>query len=378
MAGELIISPAPYLTGATIYFQVFSASGQIWDTGASAFETYATASIGDYDIAATELGTASGIYQASMPAAPAGIVSALALRRVGSSPAETDPVVGVMAPRAWTGSAFVDVGDLATASALATTDGKIDGIKAVTDALPDAGALTSLATASALQTVDDNVDAIKAVTDNLPDSGALSSLATASALATASGKVDTANGHLTDIKGGTFNGSTDSLEAIRDRGDAAWTTADVSGLAAKTDLPANFGDLAITETTGRVTVGTNADKTGYALTSAYDAAKTAASATNLAAVKTVVDDILADTGTDGVALSSTTMQAIADALLDRANAIDGATPRAALRYIAAMLAGKVTGAGTGIETFYGLDGTTERLEITVDTDGNRSAVDYDP
>lgn len=28
--------------------------------------------------------------------------------------------------------------------------------------------------------------------------------------------------HLTDIKGGTFNGATDSLEAIRDQGDAAW------------------------------------------------------------------------------------------------------------------------------------------------------------
>ncbi|MEA3281798.1 MAG: hypothetical protein U9Q68_04435, partial [Euryarchaeota archaeon] len=30
--------------------------------------------------------------------------------------------------------------------------------------------------------------------------------------------------HLTDIKGATFAGATDSLEAIRDRGDAAWTT----------------------------------------------------------------------------------------------------------------------------------------------------------
>ena len=37
-------------------------------------------------------------------------------------------------------------------------------------------------------------------------------------------------GHLTDIKGGTFSGSTDSLEAIRDRGDAAWTTGGGSGI----------------------------------------------------------------------------------------------------------------------------------------------------
>lgn len=37
--------------------------------------------------------------------------------------------------------------------------------------------------------------------------------------------------HLTDIKGGTFSGATDSLEAIRDRGDAAWTTGSGTGLS---------------------------------------------------------------------------------------------------------------------------------------------------
>jgi len=52
------------------------------------------------------------------------------------------------------------------------------------------------------------LDAIKAVTDLLPDAGALTTLIT----------------HLTDIKGGTFSGATDSLEAIRNRGDVAWLT----------------------------------------------------------------------------------------------------------------------------------------------------------
>src|SRR5690606_11414812 len=79
---------------------------------------------------------------------------------------------------------------LATASALHTVDNVVDAIKAVTDNLPDGGALSSLATASALQTVDNVVDAIKAVTDNLPDGGALSSLATASALSTVDSVVD--------------------------------------------------------------------------------------------------------------------------------------------------------------------------------------------
>lgn len=324
---------------------------------------------------------------------------------------------------------------LATASALSTADGKIDGIKAVTDALPDAGALSSLATATALQIVDDNVDAIKAVTDNLPDSGALSSLATASALATVDNVVDAILEDTGTTLPSSLAGIEDKIDAVDSVADSIKAVTDqlpdsgaLTSLAAKTDLPANFADLAITATTGRVTVGTNADKTGYSLTSDYDAAKTAAkpgdemalttgalTAVNAAAdqaladydpptktqldaavaplatsvelaavdakidtVDGIADAILAAVGTDGVAISSATMQAIADALLDRANAIDGATPRAALRYIAAVLAGKVSGAGTGIETFYGLDGTMPRLEATIDVDGNRTSIEYDP
>jgi hypothetical protein len=55
----------------------------------------------------------------------------------------------------------------ATATNLATVDTVVDGIKAVTDNLPDSGALTSLATAANLATVDTVVDAIKAKTDSL-------------------------------------------------------------------------------------------------------------------------------------------------------------------------------------------------------------------
>lgn len=75
------------------------------------------------------------------------------------------------------------------------------------------------ATASNLATVDTVVDAIKAVTDNLPDSGSLNDLAL---ILTDTGT--TLDTKLNDIQGATFSTSTDSLEAIRDRGDAAWTT----------------------------------------------------------------------------------------------------------------------------------------------------------
>ena len=75
-------------------------------------------------------------------------------------------------------------------NSVAPDNTSITAVKAVTDSLPDSGALTSLATASALTTVDTVVDAIKAVTDALPNSGALSDLATAANLATVDAVVD--------------------------------------------------------------------------------------------------------------------------------------------------------------------------------------------
>lgn len=55
-----------------------------------------------------------------------------------------------------------------------TLDGKIDAIKAVTDVIPDSGALTALLAAIA---------AIQAVTDVIPDAGAMTSIATAASIA---------------------------------------------------------------------------------------------------------------------------------------------------------------------------------------------------
>tara|TARA_Y100000310_G_scaffold338130_1_gene426935 strand:+ start:291 stop:1097 length:807 start_codon:yes stop_codon:yes gene_type:complete len=67
--------------------------------------------------------------------------------------------------------------DNATATDLATVDTVVDGIKAVTDVLPDSGALSSLATAAALTTVDTVVDGIQTDLDNGTDGlGALKTL----------------------------------------------------------------------------------------------------------------------------------------------------------------------------------------------------------
>lgn len=58
--------------------------------------------------------------------------------------------------------------------------------------------------------------------------------------------------------------------------------------------------------------------------------------------------------------------------------IDGKAWKEALQYIAATTSGKVSGAGTGTNTFVGLDGSTNRVESTVDASGNRTAVSLDP
>jgi hypothetical protein len=76
------------------------------------------------------------------------------------------------------------------------------------------------------------------------------------------------------------------------------------------------------------------------------------------------------------ALTDSERNAAADALLGRAGAVDGKTPAEVLRIIAAILAGKVSGAGSGVETFVGLDGLTTRAVVTVDGSGNRTNVTY--
>jgi hypothetical protein len=56
--------------------------------------------------------------------------------------------------------------------------------------------------------------------------------------------------------------------------------------------------------------------------------------------------------------------------------IDGKTLSQALKIIAATTAGKISGAGTGVETFVGLNGTSNRAVVTTDANGNRTAVTY--
>lgn len=122
------------------------------------------------------------------------------------------------------------------------------------------------------------------------------------------------------------------------------------------------------------------DKTGFALTSAYDAAKTAAQAGNAMTLTSAYDaaKTAAQAG-DAMALTSGERNSTADALLDRSGAIEtGITPRGALRLATAMAAGKTNGTDiAGTAHIRDVADTKNRVTATTDGLGNRTATSVD-
>ena len=116
MASELQTS---YVTGRNVYFLIRSRIGQIWNTSGAAFENYTALNITDYDVAASEQGS-SGFYAGTFPTAiTAGVYSVVAKERLGASPAESDPTVGV-GDIQWNGSATTPLSDASTSGQVGT------------------------------------------------------------------------------------------------------------------------------------------------------------------------------------------------------------------------------------------------------------------
>lgn len=219
-------------------------------------------------------------------------------------------------------------------------------------------------------------------------------------------------GHLAD-NGAGFDRTTDSLEAIRDRGDAAWVTAtgfsthsaaDVwavttrlltagtnivlakgSGVTGFTDLnatqvenavwdalksnhttadtfgdylddeitsrmatfslPANFSDLAITASTGRVTAGTVSDKTGYSIsgtTTTLDALQTALNSTHGAGSWATATGFSTHTAADVWGVGTRTLTSLAGLTVDTVTTVTTTTN---LTNLPAITTGWLTAAG---------------------------------
>lgn len=203
-----------------------------------------------------------------------------------------------------------------------------------------------LATAANLATVDTVADAIQAVTDNLPDSGALTTI----------------DGIVDAIVADTNELQTDDVPGL------IAALNDPTAAAIRTEMDSNSTQLAaiVADTNelqadwvngGRLDLLIDAIK---AITDALPdsgALTSLATAAALATVDTVVDGILADTGTDGVAIATATAQAIADEILKRG--IDNVEDTADALSLAAIVLATLESAVSGTTwTIRKSDGTT--------------------
>ncbi len=82
---------------------------------------------------------------------------------------------------------------------------------------------------------------------------------------------------------------------------------------------------------------------------------------------------ICDTGT-GLAVGGSQVELDSDG--NETGLIDGLTQAEGIAIIGAVVAGKITTAGTASEAFKGFNGTRTRATVTVDGTGNRTAVAY--
>jgi len=146
--------------------------------------------------------------------------------------------------------------------------------------------------------------------------------------------------------------------------------------ALASSLPTNFGDLAITATTGKVTVGTNSDKTGYSISGT----KTTLDALNDPTVQAIVDGVWDEAKSAHVAVGSFGEQVQKDiASLVMASAVEGViTVKQALSIIGSAVAGETIGVETGNPQFRAMDdNTTTRIASSI-VNNNRTSIVLTP
>lgn len=312
-AGKAITWPVPYSGSTpTVYCHIIDGAGSIYRFGSTnAFETYTTANIAEYKLAATELGTDSRMFQVALPTdatdIPAGGYYVVGRTQAGGSPAEADainyegwfafdgtnwsyiggPVASVTGAVGSVGSGGITAASIATGAidADAIAADAVTEIQAGLSTLDAAGVRAAVGLAAAnldtqLTTIDDFLDtevaAIKAKTDNLPASPA----AVGSAMTLASGAITAAvvaTGAI-DADAIATDAAQEIADAILDRTDGVETSltlrqalrlvvaaasAKLSGAATTTIVIRNYGD-----TKDRITATVDANGNRTAIT--YD------------------------------------------------------------------------------------------------------------
>jgi hypothetical protein len=221
-----------------------------------------------------------------------------------------------------------------------------------------------------LDTIDDFLDteiaAIKAKTDNLPGDPADASDIAAS-FTTVNTKLDTIDDFL-DTEVAAIKAKTDNLSS--DPADASDIAASFSTVNTKLDTIDDFIDTeiaAIKAKTDNLPASPANESTLITIASYID--------TEVAAIKAKTDNLPAAPAAVG---DIPTANQNADALLDRAAGVEtGVTPRQGLRLMLAAMVGKLSGAATTNILIRDTGDSKDRINATVDADGNRSAVTLD-
>jgi hypothetical protein len=233
MANE--IGPVPGVSAATHYFQLFRLTDNaVWKTTASAFEAFEPANWADYDVPLVEE-TGTGLFFGDLPAVPVGGYQVVAYERAGGAPAITDNKV-FLGGLDWSGAALVSIAGVnAKTTNLPSDPADASDIAAAFAAVPAAvwangtRSLTSFGTLVA--------DIWSAVTDSpgvttllarIPAALFSGITSLAQWLGLLAGKQvgnTTARTELraTGAGAGTFDETTDSLEAIADDAGGAGT-----------------------------------------------------------------------------------------------------------------------------------------------------------
>lgn len=358
------------------------------------------------DIDAT--GVENAVWDATMASHVTGGSTGAALNAAGAA---GDPWSTSIPGAYGAGTAGYIIGNNLNAP-VGTVDTVVDAIKAVTDNLPNSGALTDLATASALATVDTNVDAILGDTSELQTAGLAAAIAALPTAAENRAEMDSNSTKLADILadtedmqpklGAPAGGSMSAdIAAIKsDTGNILTDTAEIGTAGAGLTALASAANLAtltayvdtevaaILADTGEIqgdwANGGRLDLILDAIKAVTDnlpnsgALTDLATAASLSTVSDNVDEILTDTGTtlqDAInGLNDISAADILSTALTESYSADGAAPTLtqAIYLIMQFLYERVT-SGTTV-AIKRLDGTTTAATALLDDSSTPTSI----
>ena len=392
-------------TGQADYANVLNATGQWYNTVGAAFENFNAANWSQYKIAATEYGS-SGVYEADMPSVAAASYNLVARRQAGGSPAQSDTIVGTGSID-WTGAIVASAGLSLPAHAPGGTDGLlILGTNTAGILIqPNSGVPLHLSGGSSVGLIVDSADLDAAqfsgggvglnitgvsggvsisapasgfgiaVTTNVDDAIHIASTS-GRGISIDSGDIGLSINSSTSI-GMAIGGGTDGLSITGVTGNGVAINGNLHGIIciASTNEGAQFnggaGSAGMTLNGGTTgpglsVVGGSTGGSGIVVT----AGQASGNGSGL-----VLTGRLAGTGADLV-LTNSDAPTLANAIWSFG--VDTVVTAAEiLRGLASFVMGLTTGGGVGPVIFRDLANTKNRINMTVDALGNRTAITTD-